>query len=174
MNGRNWYAVYTKPQAERKVTALLTKKKIENFCPHNRVVSGFGAKKKMVYEPLFPNFVFVHVAEKQMREVLKTGDVLNFVYWLGKPAIIKTIEIENIARFNGAYCNIKTEKIPVNAGGHVRFTNHPANSGPANTETPFLTTVRLALPSLGFAITAETNNAAAMEGYNEKTTEPAM
>ena len=29
---KNWYAVYTKAQCEKKVAALLTKKKIENYC----------------------------------------------------------------------------------------------------------------------------------------------
>ena len=118
---RNWYAVYTKPQSEKKVTILLSKKKIESFCPHNRVLTGYGSKRKMVYEPLFPSFVFVYITETEMNEVRKTSDVVNFVYWLGKPAMIKTAEIENIAYFNGLYCNIKVEKSPVNSAGMIRI-----------------------------------------------------
>ncbi len=122
---RNWYAVYTKPQSERKIAALLQKKKIESFCPHNRVITGYGNRRKMVYQPLFPTFVFVYITEAEMSEVRKTGDVINFVYWLGKPAIIKTPEIENIAHFNGLYCNIKVERSPVNSFGMVHITNEP-------------------------------------------------
>jgi len=36
----------------------------------------------MVYEPLFPTFVFVYVSETEMNEVRRTADILNFVYWL--------------------------------------------------------------------------------------------
>jgi transcription antitermination factor NusG len=155
---RNWYAVYTKPQSERKVAALLQKRKIESFCPHNRVITGYGSKKKMVYQPLFPTFVFVYITETEMSEVRRTGDVINFVYWLGKPAIIKTPEIENIAHFNGLYCNIKVERSPVNSVGMVHITNEPGLrtvSGFVNSKT---TKIKLTLPSLGFTMFAETEN----------------
>lgn len=153
---RNWYAVYTKPQSEKKVSALLTKKKIENFCPHNRVITGYGNRRRMVYEPLFPTFIFVHISEAEMNEVRKTADVINFVYWLGRPALIRTSEIENIAHFNGLYYNIKVERSPVNSAGMVRITNESAlNANPG--VIPVKTVkVRLTLPSLGFTMYAET------------------
>ena len=157
---RIWYAVYTKPQSERKVAALLQKKKIESFCPHNRVITGYGSKKKMVYQPLFPTFVFVYITEIEMSEVRRTSDVINFVYWLGKPAMIKTPEIENIAHFNGLYCNIKVERSPVNSVGMVHITNEPGPrtvSGFINSKT---TKIKLTLPSLGFTMFAETENVA--------------
>lgn len=156
---RNWYAVYTKPQSERKVVALLSKKRIENFCPHKRMIVGQGSKRKLVYEPLFPSFVFVLITEIQMFEVRKTNDVINFVYWLGRPAVIKTEEIENIARFNGLYYNIQIEKSPVNALGLVKITNEPgiidAASGVLSIQTT--TRVKLTLPSLGYTLYAETD-----------------
>jgi transcription antitermination factor NusG len=169
MNGRNWYAVYTKPQAERKVAALLSKKRIDSFCPHNRVITGTGNKRKMVYEPLFQNFVFVCVSESEMTEVRKTNYVVNFVYWLGKPAVINTHEIENIAKFNGLHYNIKVEKVPINAVDIVHISN--------NTDEPAINgiqvktaNVKLILPSLGFALLAETTNTV-VAGYAEKNTE---
>lgn len=150
---RNWYAVYTKPQCETKVVALLSKKKIENFCPHKRMFVGYGNKRKMVYEPLFPSYVFVLITEIQMFEVLKTADVINFVYWLGKPAIIKTVEIENIASFNGAHYNIQVERSPVNASGIVKITNEKVlisnTPGIMPTHTNRAT---LTLPSLGYKL----------------------
>jgi transcription antitermination factor NusG len=152
---RNWYAVYTKPQSEKKVSALLSKKKIENFCPHSRVITGYGNRRRMIYEPLFPTFIFVHIAEAEMSEVRKTADIINFVYWLGRPAIIKTSEIENIAHFNGLYYNIKVEKSPVNSAGMVRITNEPAFTNPGIMAAKTVK-VRVTLPSLGFTMYAET------------------
>lgn len=155
---RNWYAVYTKPNSETKVIALLSKKKIESFCPHKRMIIGQGSRRKMVYEPLFPSFVFVLITEIQMYEVRKTSDVINFVYWLGRPAVIKTEEIENIAHFNGTYYNIQVEKSPVNATGIVKITQEPrlvdSDMGIISVKT---TRVKLTLPSLGYTMYAETN-----------------
>jgi transcription antitermination factor NusG len=154
---RNWYAVYTKQQSENKVSALLSKKKIENFCPHNRVFTGYGNKRRMVYEPLFPTFVFVCISENEMHEVRKTADVLNFVYWLGRPAMIKTAEIENIAHFNGSYCNIKVERSPVNSAGIVHITNEQRFNDGQGVMPAKTIHVKLTLPSLGFTMYAETS-----------------
>jgi len=152
---RNWYAVYTKPQCEKKVAALLTKKKIENLCLLNRITTGAQYRRKMAYEPLFPTFVFVYISEPEMYEVRKTNDVINFVYWLGMPAVIKATEIENASHFSNLYYNIKLEKTAVNSGGIVRITKEPTlamNEGLISVNT---TKIRLTLPSIGFAMIAE-------------------
>jgi transcription antitermination factor NusG len=174
---RNWYAVYTKPQHETKVVALLSKKKIENFCPHKRMIINYGNKQKMMYEPLFPAFVFVYITEAEMNEVRKTNDVINFVYWLGRPAVIKTSEVENIAHFNGAYYNIQAEKSPVNALDTAKITREPKfinstlNGFAANT-----TRVKLTLPSLGFTLHAETDLVEVQEPlvYNSYSSAPEL
>lgn len=154
---RSWYAVYTKPQAEKKVVAYLSKKKIENFCPHKRVITGLGNKQKIIYEPLFPSFVFVYITVGEMNEVRKTTDILNFVYWLGMPVNIKTNEIESIADFNGAYYNIQLEKTPVNAGGVFKLISEPGMPTDMGVITFTPTRVKLVLPSLGFALFAQSN-----------------
>jgi hypothetical protein len=48
-----WYAVYTRPRWEKKVAEILTDKKIENYCPLNKVVRQWSDRKKIVHEPLF-------------------------------------------------------------------------------------------------------------------------
>ncbi len=153
---KNWYAVYTKKQCEKKVASQLSKKKIEAFCPLNRITNNYGDRRKMAYEPLFPLFVFVYVTEAEMAVVRQTGDVINFVYWIGKPAIFKTPEIENVAHFVGTYYNIKVEKIAVNSSGMVRISNEPRidlNIGSISLKT---TSIKLSLPSLGYAMSAVT------------------
>ncbi len=116
----------------------------------------------MVYEPLFPNFVFVCVSENEMTEIKKTSDVLNFIYWLGKPAVIKINEIENIARFNGMYYNIKVEKVPINPEGRIHISNYTNVPGIKVVEIK-KQSIRLTLPSLGFAMLAETTDNATAE-----------
>ena len=78
---KKWYVVYTKSHCEKKVAALLTKKKIENYCPLNRMAGSKGNSKKWVYEPLFASFVFVHITDEQISYVKQVNSVVNFIYW---------------------------------------------------------------------------------------------
>lgn len=151
---KNWYAVYTKSHCEVKVAALLTKKKIENYCPLNRIVTNQGTKKKMVYETLFPSFVFVYAFYTEMQMILQTGSVINFVYWLGNPAVIKDAEIENIKHFTNQCYNIKLEKTIV-TGNNVRIINDPQIDINISIISVKDSTYRTLLPSLGYTMIAE-------------------
>ena len=68
-NTKNWYAVYTRPRAEKKVADALTKKKIENFSPINKVIRQWSDRKKIVYEPLFTSYVFIKVSELELSSI---------------------------------------------------------------------------------------------------------
>ena len=73
---KNWYAVHTKPHCEKKVAALLSKRKIENYYPVNKIViSSTSNKKKYVYEPLLSCFVFVHITEKEIDTVKAINNI---------------------------------------------------------------------------------------------------
>jgi len=94
-----WYVVYTKPRWEKKVALTLLNKGIEHYCPLNKVVKQWSDRKKTVLEPLFKGYVFVKIPEKQKWEIKKTDGILNYVYWLGKPAKVKDEEIDTIRKF---------------------------------------------------------------------------
>ncbi|HVX51356.1 MAG TPA: UpxY family transcription antiterminator [Chitinophagaceae bacterium] len=95
----NWFAVYTKPRWEKKVDGVLIKKGINSWCPVQKVEKKWSDRKKIVEEPLFRSYVFVNITEDERLSVLQTGGVLNFVHYLGKPAIIKNEEIELIKSY---------------------------------------------------------------------------
>src|SRR5258708_3075596 len=95
----NWYAVYTKPRWEKKVSEQLAKGGIEAYCPLNKVRKKWSDRVKWVEEPLFKSYVFVRVKEAEQTQVRLFNGVVNFVYWLGKPAMVKDKEIEIIRQF---------------------------------------------------------------------------
>src|SRR5687768_12173055 len=103
IDSKKWLAVYTKPRWERKVTELLIKEGITTYCPLNHVVRQWSDRRKWVYEPLFTSYVFVQVNAIEIGRVKSINGVVNFVCWLGKPAIIKDQEIEIIKRFLNEY-----------------------------------------------------------------------
>src|SRR6476619_2013170 len=98
-----WYAVYTRPRWEKKVAEILSRKKIENYCPLNKLLRQWSDRKKIVFEPLFTSYVFVKAAEKEHSEIRKIDGIINFVYWINKPAIIRNEEIESIKEFLKEY-----------------------------------------------------------------------
>lgn len=94
-----WFAVYTKPRCEKKVNGLLVRKGIESWCPLQKVERQWSDRKKIIEDPLFKSYVFVKIKEEERVAVLQTDGVLNYVYFLGKPAVIKENEIDIIKAF---------------------------------------------------------------------------
>ena len=93
MGIRKWLAVYTRPRWEKKVNQLLSEKGVESYCPLNKVRRRWSDRMKIVEEPLFKSYVFVKVNDEDRSVVRMTAGVINFVYWEGKPAVIKEKEI---------------------------------------------------------------------------------
>lgn len=96
---KKWYALYTKPRWEKKIDSVLIRKGIESWCPLQKVERQWSDRKKIIEDPLFKSYVFVRIDDKERAKVLMTDGVLNFVYYLGKPAVIKNEEIEIIKRY---------------------------------------------------------------------------
>lgn len=101
MNEKNkkWFALYTKPRWEKKVDALLQRKSLESWCPLQKVERQWSDRKKIIEDTLFKSYVFVHIVEEERLQVLQTDGVLNFVHYLGKPAVIKDEEINLIKSY---------------------------------------------------------------------------
>ncbi len=102
-----WYVVYTKPRWEKKVFKHFSEKGMESYCPLNKVRKKWSDRIKTVEEPLFKSYVFVRVAEDEHLKVRMTQGVVNFVYWQGKPAIVRDNEIEVIRKFLNEYKEVQ-------------------------------------------------------------------
>ncbi len=98
-SSKKWFALYTKPRWEKKVSNVLDAKGVESWCPLKRTEKQWSDRKKIVEEPLFASYVFVHIDDKEKPAVLMTNGIVNFVYHIGKPAVIRDKEIEIIKRF---------------------------------------------------------------------------
>ncbi len=54
---------------------------------------------KVVEEPLFKGYVFVQVDEDKKWALREINGIINFVHWLGKPAVVRQEEINTIRKF---------------------------------------------------------------------------
>ncbi len=96
---KKWFALYTKPRWEKKINTALLKKGIESWCPLQIIEKQWSDRKKIIEEPLFRSYVFVRISAEEKNNVLNTDGVLNFVYYLSKPAVIKDEEVNNIRMY---------------------------------------------------------------------------
>lgn len=106
-----WFAVYTKPRWEKKVAGILDNNGIENYCPLNKVVKQWSDRKKVILEPLFKSYVFVRVKDSEKWDLKNVNGILNFVYWLGKPAKIKDEDIFTIKKFLNEFSDVQIEEV---------------------------------------------------------------
>jgi transcription antitermination factor NusG len=89
----NWFVLYTKPRNEVKVAERLAAAGITVYCPMVTTVKQWSDRKKKVTVPLFTSYVFVNVAEAQRSAVFDIPGVVRYVFWLGKPAVVRAEEI---------------------------------------------------------------------------------
>jgi Transcription termination factor nusG len=151
---QNWYAVYTKPNRELKVSKLLTSKGFEIFCPLNNKLFSKANYKKISAEPLFKTFVFVNIAKKDLHFIQKISDI-QLVYWMSEPAIINNDEIDMVRNITANYINIAVEKSAVKTGVSLSIID-ALNVGLGEKSLAFsLKNIKVNLPTLGYTITAE-------------------
>ena len=96
MSREAWYALYTRHQHERNAAQVLSQKGFETFLPLYQSVHQWKDRKKEVWLPLFPSYVFVSGDLNRTLEVLKTPGVVGFVANAGRPAIIPLEQIHAV------------------------------------------------------------------------------
>ena len=60
-------------------------------------------------EPVFKGYVFVRLEDDKKWQVKDISGILNFVYWLGKPAQIRDEEIDVIRKFLNEFNDVQVE-----------------------------------------------------------------
>ena len=151
-----WLVVYTKPRWEKKVNTALVKKGIEAYCPLNKVRRKWSDRMKTIEEPLFKSYVFVKVEDAGMTEVRFVDGVLNYVYWNGKPAIVREEEIVEIKKFLSEYEDVEVSSIELKPADAV-VLNTGVMMGATGRVLRVMgnNTVEVRIDSLGFVLTAK-------------------
>jgi transcription antitermination factor NusG len=144
----NWYAIYTKSRCEKKVHTTLLQKGIESYCPTTIVKKQWTDRVKKIKQPLFTSYLFVKITIDQQQQIRETAGVVNFVYWLGKPAQIKAVEIEAIKNFVKKNEIIFVEKFSYTAGQFIDIEEGVFKGQKAIINKIFKNKVELILPAL--------------------------
>ena len=109
---------------------------------------------KIVEEPLFKSYVFVKVNDQDRSEVRMTLGVINFVYWDGKPALIKEKEINAIRQFLNEYESVEVQPINLELNQRVKITTGSLMDQEGKVIGLNRKTVKIAIDSLGYVLVA--------------------
>ena len=154
MNSRKWLAVYTRPRWEKKVNQLLAERGIERYCPLNKVSRKWSDRIKVIEEPLFKSYVFVKVNDDDRTHVRLTPGIINFVYWQGKPAVIKEKEINSIKRFLDEYESVEVRPIDLELNQRVKIISGPLMDHEGKLMQLKNKIAKVAIDSLGYVLIA--------------------
>lgn len=95
----HWYAVYTSANHERSVSDQLVTRGVEHFLPQYELVRRWKDRKVRLRLPLFPGYVFVHLALRNRLRVLQVPGVVRLVGFDGHPVAVPEEEVTRVRRF---------------------------------------------------------------------------
>ena len=74
----------------------LQKRNIKTFLPLRKSINKWKDRKKTVYTPLFPGYLFVNIAEESIYEVLNTRNVIRLLGNSNGPLSVPEAPIESV------------------------------------------------------------------------------
>ena len=109
---KKWFVIYTKPNQELKVAKHLEEAGVFSYCPTVNIIKQYSDRKRKVVKPLIKSYVFVHIEEWKRKDVFSVFGIVRYLFWLGKPAIVRDSEIELMKKYlNGVYQSVSLKKI---------------------------------------------------------------
>lgn len=124
-----WFACYTRARHEKKAERGLRERGFGTYLPMVERERQWKDRKKLVWFPLFPSYVFARFRLSEVHGVLGTPGVATIVRVEGRPVAIPDGEMENVRRFVAALqaSGVEAELKPlvVEEGERVRVMEGP-------------------------------------------------
>jgi len=122
-NADSWYVLCTKPRNEKKVAERLSAAGYNVYCPLHKVKRQWSDRIKIVEEPLFRGYVFIHIEDHKRDEVFSYPGTLRYLFWLRRPAVVLEQEIATIQKWLGHYGHDRIQVSASIPGTYVRITS---------------------------------------------------
>lgn len=118
-----WYAIYTKPRAEKQVFQRLTEVKVETFLPLQKTMRVWSDRKKLVEKPLLSSYVFVRTNYKSFPSIYKITGVVKFISFEGQPVSIPQKQIDNLRLIINSNAEVEVTSERFSQGDNVEVIN---------------------------------------------------
>ena len=114
-----WYAIYTRPRAEKLVYNRLVEAGVETYLPLQKTFRTWSDRKKLVEKPLLSSYLFVKTNSKNFPVVYKTNGVVKFVSFEGQPVSIPQNQIDNLRLLINSDAEIEVSSVNFVKGDNV-------------------------------------------------------
>ena len=118
-----WYAIYTRPRAEKRTAERLVEAGIEVYLPLVKTMRVWSDRRKMVEKPLINSYLFVKVHESSLREVLGVEGACRYIAFEGKAAAIPEEQIMNLRLLVDSEADVEVTGERISKGDPVRVTH---------------------------------------------------
>jgi transcriptional antiterminator NusG len=118
-----WYVVYTRARHEKCVAEQCSQRGITTFLPLYHVQRRWKERHADVLLPLFPSYVFVHIALDDRLRVLGLPGIVSLVTFNNAPAEVPEQQIESLKQ--AITLGRAEPHIYLQSGRHVRVTSGP-------------------------------------------------
>ncbi|SMO96776.1 Transcription antitermination factor NusG [Gracilimonas mengyeensis] len=148
-------AIYTRARAEKKVHDRLEDRGFEVYLPLKKSKRQWSDRVKVVAVPVISSYVFVCCTEKERFQVLQDDAVVNFVFYRGKPAVIRDEDMNRMWKFLADYSHMDLKVSNFKAGQKVTVQAGPLQGRDGEVMYTKDSRVGIRLESLGLQISAE-------------------
>jgi transcription antitermination factor NusG len=119
-----WYAVCTCAHHEKRVAERLGERAVEHFLPLYNSVRRWNDRRVQLQLPLFPGYVFVHLALRDRLRVLEIPSAVRLVGFSGPPVALPDDEMEALR--DSLTSRLRAEPHPyLTVGRRVRVVGGP-------------------------------------------------
>jgi transcription antitermination factor NusG len=94
----SWFVVQVIPRHEKRVDTILQQQNYGHFLPMRRTRRKWSDRVKVIEQPLFPGYVFVHTQSCSVGKIHRMPGFIRIVSFGGKPCPVPDIQIEALQR----------------------------------------------------------------------------
>lgn len=116
---KNWLVLYVRSRWEKKVHDALERIDIESFLPLTQTSKQWSDRKKIIYEPLFPSYVFVKIKSSlDFHKALSTNGACSYISFGREYAKVHSSEIDKIKMLVNAenILDLEVDNNPIKVG----------------------------------------------------------
>jgi transcription antitermination factor NusG len=147
-----WFVLYTKSNYELKVAQGINTLGINVYCPTFTQIKYYSDRKKKVQKPLLPSYVLVQLSEQDRAKVFAIPGVVRYLFWLGKPAVVREEEIDLLKKnLTGIFDTAMISKLSIGKQYSIPSGLFKGQSGII--KNILKNKLRLELPSFGLYVT---------------------
>ena len=121
MSEKNWYALYVRSRAEKKVAKELEAEGIEYYLPLEKVLRQWSDRKKWVEEPLFRSYIFVKADHNDYYKALYVPNAVKYVSFDGEAVVVPPQQIEAIKFYLNEKAPVTGDETDMKEGQRVEI-----------------------------------------------------